>query len=453
MNNEAIADQLSMLSKLMDIHGDEPSKAKTYASAAFSIEKLPQKLSLLAPAKLFGLKGIGEGIGKDIIELREQGELKVLKEYIAKTPTGVLEMMNIKGIGPKKINVLWKELEIETLEDLEQACIENIVAAKKGFGEKTQQKIIDSIQFQKRAKGSYLYAQVHPFADTFTIKLQAEFKKYEVEITGAFKRQLEVIHKLEWVTTAPVDKLKAFLENNSFSIVSETCGELVADADNTIQLYFFIVRDEDFADTLVRTSSSEEFYASFQALKKKPVEVHNEEDLFKAAGVTFIPSFLRERPSIIDLAKEAGAFSNLIQTNEIKGLIHAHSDWSDGSNTLEEMARELIRLGFEYLVISDHSKAAYYASGLYENKIIDQHKYIDKLNKELAPFKIFKSIECDILGDGSLDYDAQTLESFDLVITSIHSNLDMDEEKAMKRLLGAISNPYTTILGHMTGRR
>jgi DNA polymerase (family 10) len=146
-------------------------------------------------------------------------------------------------------------------------------------------------------------------------------------------------------------------------------------------------------------------------------------------------------------------FSNVLQTNEVKGLIHAHSDWSDGGYSIEAMAEELISMGFEYLVISDHSKAAYYAGGLTEQRIKEQHRYVDELNRRFAPFRIFKSIECDILSDGALDYSNEVLSTFDLVIASIHSNLDMDKEKAMKRLIGAITNPYVTILGHMTGRR
>ena len=167
--------------------------------------------------------------------------------------------------------------------------------------------------------------------------------------------------------------------------------------------------------------------------------------------MSYIPPYLRESKTVLTKA-EAGNFEDIIQTGDIKGLIHSHSNWSDGSYTIEEMATELIELGFEYLVISDHSKAAYYANGLTEQRIREQHRYIDDLNQRFAPFKIFKSIECDILTDGSLDYENKILAGFDLVITSIHSNLDMDEEKAMKRLLGAITNPYTTILGHMTGR-
>ena len=177
--------------------------------------------------------------------------------------------------------------------------------------------------------------------------------------------------------------------------------------------------------------------------------VDEEEKIFTNASLPYIPSFLREKRNILS---NTGLVTDVVQTNSIRGLIHAHSTWSDGSYTIEAMATELIKLGFEYLVISDHSKAAFYANGLNEQRITEQHKYIDELNLKLAPFKIFKSIECDILNDGSLDYGNQVLSSFDLVITSIHSNLDMDQDKAMRRVMGAITNPYTTIMGHMTGR-
>jgi DNA polymerase (family 10) len=453
MDNSAIADQLSMLSKLMDIHGENAFKAKSYASAAFTIEKLPQNIAGLPPAKLFAIKGIGESVGKNIIELLENKEIKMLKEYISKTPAGVLEMMNIKGLGPKKINTLWKELAIDTIVELKKACEENRVAEKKGFGEKTQEKILASINFQQQNANAFLYAQVHSFADIFTERLKEKFENDTIEITGDYKRQLELVTRLEWVVTIAVDKLKNYLLKNDFEVIFESEDQLTVNAEETIQLHFYISNQQDFYNVLLETSCSHEFHAAWQALEKKPIKVTSEQSLFDARNLAYIPAYLREFPYAIKSAGKKNPFDHLIKTNEIKGLIHSHSNWSDGANTIEQMANELISLGFEYLVISDHSKAAYYAGGLNEAKIKEQHKYVDELNKNLAPFKIFKSIECDILSDGSLDYDEKTLASFDLVITSIHSNLDMTEEKAMKRLLGAITNPYTTILGHMTGRR
>jgi DNA polymerase (family 10) len=451
MDNYAIADQFSLLSKLMDIHGENSFKSKSYSSAAFTLEKLPQAIATMPKEKILSVRGIGESVGSKIIEVLETGELQQLKEYISKTPQGVLEMMNIKGLGPKKINIIWKELDIDSIEDLKLACEENIIAAKKGFGEKTQQKILESIAFQESNAGKYLYAKVEAFAEAFTAKLKEKFSTHLIEITGEFRRQLEVIESLDWVTTASSEALKKYLLNEHVELVADRDDMLIVNAENSLLLRFFITTEEKFYIKLFETSSSAEF---LEAWKNHSVTIDvykSEEAIFKAANINYIPPFLRERKEIIEKAKQ-NAFDDLVETNSIKGLVHSHSNWSDGAYTIEEMANELIKLGFEYLVISDHSKAAYYANGLTEQRIKEQHRYIDELNKKLAPFKIFKSIECDILNDGALDYENKILSSFDLVITSVHSNLDMDEEKAMKRLLGAITNPYTTILGHMTGR-
>jgi len=184
MDNYAIADQFSMLAKLMDIHGENSFKAKSYAVAAFTIEKLPQEIADLSADKIFSIRGIGESVGKKVVELIEAGELKSLKEYISKTPEGVLEMMNIKGLGPKKINTLWKEYGIDTIDDLKTACIENRIAEKKGFGEKTQEKILESIQYQQENEGKYLYAQVIDFTELFTEKIKTAFPSEQIEITG-----------------------------------------------------------------------------------------------------------------------------------------------------------------------------------------------------------------------------------------------------------------------------
>lgn len=451
MDNYAIADQFSLLAKLMDIHGENAFKSKSYASAAFTLEKLPQPVNELPQEQLFKIKGIGESVGTKIIEILQTGQLQQLQDYIRQTPAGVLEMMNIKGLGPKKINLLWKEMEIDTIEDLRTACEENRIAAAKGFGDKTQQNILQSIAFQQQNAGKYLYARVEAFAEAFTAQLRQKFEGQWLELTGDYRRQLEVIEHLDWVTTITSADLQAQLVSEQVQLVADRDGMLILSAENTLLLRFYITTEEEFASTLFTTSCSEEFLEAWkQAYGPAPVAT-DEKEIFAAAGIPFIPAYLRETTSILQKAASLNT-AELIQTSDIKGLIHSHSNWSDGAHTIEEMAEELIKLGFEYLVISDHSKAAYYANGLQEQRIREQHRYIDALNEKLAPFKIFKSIECDILNDGALDYENKILSSFDLVITSVHSNLDMDEEKAMKRLLGAITNPYTTIMGHMTGR-
>lgn len=209
------------------------------------------------------------------------------------------------------------------------------------------------------------------------------------------------------------------------------------------------------AHELFTTTGSGEFLQAFKSmfpeLKYDELETDNDRSVFEKAGIPYIHSCLRETSTIIEKAQQ-NKLPQLIQTSDIRSIIHSHSNWSDGTNSLEEMAQECIKRGYEYLVISDHSQTAAYANGLKEDRILAQHKQIDEHNKRLTPFKIFKSIESDILNDGSLDYPETILKSFDLVIASVHSNLKMTEEKAMSRLIKAIENPYTTILGHMTGR-
>lgn len=450
MDNYAIADQFSLLSKLMDIHGENSFKAKNYASAAFAIERLPQQLAGLPEEKIVGYKGIGDSTGKKIVELLATGELKVLQELIAKTPAGVLEIMNVKGLGPKKIHTLWKEMSIDAIDVLEEACRTNRIANTKGFGERTQQKILESIAFVRSSEGKFLYKQVEDFTLALQQKLEQKFSGEQITISGEFRRQLEIISRLDWVTTAGGEELKIFLVNEQISLIQESDEELVFSAEGLVNLHFHLATKTAYARRLLEGSCSGEFLLGWKHLSKTETAA-TEEELFKASGLPFIPSYLREEVSTLEQIKTKD-LSAIVETSSIKGLIHSHSTWSDGAYTIGQMAEELIRTGFEYLVISDHSKAAAYASGLSEEKIVQQHQHIDELNKKLAPFKIFKSIECDILGDGQLDYSNEVLSSFDLVITSIHSNLDMEEDKAMMRLLAAINNPHTTILGHMTGR-
>jgi DNA polymerase (family X) len=448
MDNYSIADQLSLLSKLMDIHGENEFKSKSYASAAFALEKLPQQVSGLAAEKIMAIKGIGQGVGAKVIEIINTGELEALKELLEKTPPGILEMMNIKGLGPKKIHVIWKDLHIDNINDLKNACVNNKLAPTKGFGEKTQTKILEAIHFKQQNAGSFMYVQVEAFAEALEIKLADKFKKEKIQVTGSFRRQLEVIEKLEWVSTISKKELIDFFEGEGFSIISESPEEINFLANGQLELKFYLADDDNFYKVLFHSTGSEAFVNAWEHKYADLKTYKNEEDIFKESSAPFVPACLREKPAVL----EAKEIPELVQVEDIKGLIHSHSTWSDGAHSIEEMTEELIVQGFEYLVISDHSKAAYYANGLDEKRIKEQHKEIDALNKQYAPFKIFKSIECDILSDGMMDFTNSILSTFDLVIASIHSNLDMPEEKAMKRLLGAVTNPYVTIMGHLTGR-
>ena len=454
MDNYQIADSFSLLAKLTDIHGENSFKAKSYATAAFTIEKLPLQLSETPHEKIFNIKGIGESTGKKIIELLDTGVLKALEDMIKKTPPGVMELLNIKGIGPKKIATIWKEMEIESVGELLYACKENRLKLYKGFGEKTQHTIIETIEFYLKSKGSFLFSQINLMAADVKSFFEKIFLTTKISFAGAYTRQLEIIHELQLV----IDDTANNIENKlsvvpDFELVEKNQHDLLYRVSVGLKIRLYSCNTIPFMQQVFFKNCSDEFGEAF-AQQYNSIDFstcENEEAVFNKAALNYIPACQRESVSIIEKARQ-NQLPPLLQASDIKGIIHSHSNWSDGSFTIEEMAKAAIEKGLEYLVISDHSKSAFYANGLQEERIKEQHIYIDELNRQLAPFKIFKSIESDILNDGNLDYSNAILSTFDLVIASIHSNLKMSEDKAMIRLINAIENPYTTILGHMTGR-
>ena len=405
--------------------------------------------------KIFTIKGIGESTGKKIIELIETGKLSALDDMISKTPQGVQEMLNIKGIGPKKISTIWKEMEIESIGELLYACQENRLKLYKGFGEKTQQNIIETIEFYLNNEGIYLYPQVEQVVPQVTAYLEKLFNAENVFLTGSFKRQSEIIEELEYVINSSNAEVKPKFETaNPPELLEENVSSLLYKLHNGLKLRLHTGIDELHKRVFLHTGSREfsgAFLEQFPDHDFNPGSDGDDLLVFSRANISYIPPCLRESATIIERAKKA-PLPELIRPGDIRGIIHSHSNWSDGSNTIEEMAYAAMKMGFEYLVISDHSKTAFYAQGLSEEKVAAQHQYVDELNVKLEGFKIVKGIESDILYDGNLDYSNSILGTFDLVIASVHSNLKMTEEKAMQRILAAIENPYTTILGHMTGR-
>ena len=455
MHNYEIAEQFTLLGKLMDIHGENAFKIKSYTNAAYTLDKLTEPVSEMSPDALLAIRGIGEAIGQKILQLIENKRLAILESYIEKTPIGILEMLKIKGLGPKKIITIWKELEIETVGELLYACQENRLINYKGFGAKTQQNIQESLEYYLQHQGSYLYQQVESLASNLQKILNEQFPTEEHIISGLFKRQMETIDFLDIVTTLQENKLIEWLKEKEFNVTKLDEFISCKGVDN-FEIRWHITSPENFHWTNFSLACSPDFLKKWveNPLFEKNFKFISEASIFEQLGISFIPSAQREDPAILSkyLLSNKKNLTPSIQAEDIRGIIHSHSTWSDGIHTIEQMAKAAKEAGYEYLVISDHSKSAFYANGLEIERIAAQHKEIDTLNKKLAPFVIFKSIESDILNDGSLDYPEEILESFDIVIASIHSNLKMTEEKAMMRLLNAINNPFTSILGHPTGR-
>ena len=453
IRNETIAKNFSLLSKLMEIHGENPFKTKSYANVVRTIDKYPTQLATMSTHEIAAIKGVGDAIAQKIVDQIATGHLPLLDKYLAETPAGVVAMLQISGLGAKKVQTIWKDLGIETLGELLYACDENRLRNYKGFGEKTQENIRQAIVFYQKSQGLFLYAQAAPIVQQTEVQLKAQFPGNSFFVCGKFREQQEIVDQIEWVTDVDMSPLMAFAGKNNWLEIENKDNTVRFSTPENMQILFRTFPKEQLALQLFLHTGSEEFKEAwktrFPASLALPLE--SEEQIFENAHTAPIPAYLRDYPTIIEKAQNKD-LPNVIQTRDIRGIIHSHSTWSDGANTIREMAGYVKENGMEYLVISDHSQSAFYANGLNAERLLHQHREIDQLNKELAPFHIFKSIESDILYNGDLDYPGEVLDTFDLVIASVHSILKMDEEKATQRVLAAVANPYTSILGHMTGR-
>lgn len=449
-DNDHIADVLRLTGRLMELHGENSFKANAYTNTAFRIDKFPEPVSEYVRKGIHGqIEGVGAGMKASLKEIVETGTLIQLEELLKQTPSGVLEMMEIKGIGPKKVAVIWKTLDITTPGELLYACIENRLSELKGFGQKTQESIRKAIEFKISNQGKLLYARARILLDPLLALLRKK-SGVRIEYTGSIRRACPTLDKAEFLAeTHDLQALLTLLQEMPELLQVRQEGEhrITAHTPEGFQVEVHLAPDQ-FEYHWLRTTAVE---THFQVLAERNISpASTETEIYIQAGLPFFPPELREGRD--ELSRYASGIPNLIEVKDIRGILHAHSTWSDGSHTLEKMAKAAKAQGYEYLGITDHSKAAFYASGLSEGRIEEQHKEIDRLNQELAPFKIFKGIESDILNDGSLDYEESVLQSFDFIVASVHSNLKMNEEKAMMRLMRAIENPYTTILGHPTGR-
>ncbi|MCX2483194.1 DNA polymerase/3'-5' exonuclease PolX [Pedobacter sp. MR2016-24] len=457
MENKTIARSLRLLSQLMELHKENPFKIKSVANAAFKVDKLPYAIYTKTFEEIEKIEGLGKSMSAKVWELLQTGSMADLENILAETPEGIVEMLGIKGIGPKKIVVIWKDLGIEHIGELYYACNENRLIEAKGFGLKTQEEIKKVIEFKMAAQGKFLYSQSELLANTLSAELLLWLSNIDpaaqLTVAGDYRRYCEIIEQLDFVAGV-----------NDMAIVTQQMATFTALQFEQKDENLFIAQSPFGLKIQLHLYPAVDFYLNLFKLTGNTVHVEevlklagegpfaDEQSIYQQAGLTYIEPELREGLNEIELSK-TNTLPKLITYQDLKGSLHNHSTWSDGVHTLEQMALYCKdELQLEYLGMCDHSKSAFYANGLNEQRIYAQHQEIDALNIKLAPFKIFKGIESDILNDGSLDYSDEILKTFDFVVASVHSNLRMDEEKATARLIKAIENPYTTILGHPTGR-
>lgn len=449
MVNKEIARQFNLLASLMELHGENAFKTKAYSSAYLVLRKWEVPMESMTPEQLDAMPGVGSSVVSKIKELVSSGKMEALEKLKAITPEGIQQLLSIKGLGPKKVKTIWEALKIESPAELLYACTENRLIKLPGFGLKTQEDLKQKIAYYLDSQDRYLYGHIEEELAAFRQLFEKHFINHALYWIGEFATRTPVIRKIECLVTPVMDREQLATLPGVTLLESADASDILIEYEERLKIHLKTCLPEQL-ETFWLTSTMtpglfEKIDSSigFQITDSSILSIPN-------GPYAGLPAELFDRQGIEDMAN--AYWSDLITESDIRGIVHNHSTYSDGINTLMEMSLHVRDLGYEYFAICDHSRSAFYANGLSAERVLEQMEEIDAINRELAPFKVFKGIESDILGDGSLDYEADLLARFDLVVASVHSNLRMDEAKAMSRLITAIENPYTDILGHPTGR-
>jgi len=467
--SKSIIEILKEIGTLLEIKGENPFKTNAYFNAAKTLSVTENLDDIIKTKRLKQIKGIGEALSQKIEEYSETGRIAYYEELKKEIPPSLIELTAIPNLGPKKIKILYDELRITNAGELEYACKENRLVTLSGFGEKTQKKILKGIEFIKMHKGEFLYGDIFGISEVIRDRFKTIVKQEFVEICGSIRRKREVVKNVD-ILVCGEDRERL----SSFFVSMPEIEEVTLKGDTKISCRLItgieadlrMVSEAEFPFALLYFTGSKEHNIRLRDISKKkgwnlneyglfdgdnPIYLHSEEEIYRALNLSYIPPELREDMGEIEAAEE-GMLPDLVMLDDIKGVFHIHTEFSDGMDSVEKMAYAAREMGFSYIGVSDHSKSAYYAGGLKVDDIYRQWEIIDELNESNKNFHIFKGIESDILPDGSLDYDEKILEGFDFVIASIHSNFNLKKDDQMKRILKAIENPYTNMLGHPTGR-
>src|SRR6266699_1847074 len=482
MDKNQVANLLDEIATLLELkEGSSPFEVRAYQNAARAVNALDGDIEqMVREGKLKGVPGLGPTIIKRIEEAVETGHIAFYDELASTTPPVKLEMVRIQGMGPKKSNAIYSQLHVTSMADLVKAIEENKVAALPGFGKKTQDKILQGLAFLQQHAGRFLYPVAEKEAGRIQNVLAAMPEIVRLQVAGSLRRRRETIGDIDMV--ASVDDsagdearrkiMDVFTSQPSVQAITgkgQTKSSVVLRSDMNMDLR--LVNDSQFPYTLHHFTGSKEHHISLRrrALSmgmtindyglfrgKEPhlelIPCKDEADIYAALGMAYIEPELREDTGEIEAAIH-GTLPTLVHVSDLRGVLHAHSTWSDGQNTIREMVEACIARGYAYLGLTDHSKLAAYAGGLNEDALRRQGEEIDRLNKEFAGrIHILKGTECDILRDGALDFSDETLASLDFVVASIHSLFNLSQEEQTQRMLRAISNPYVDIIGHPTGR-
>ncbi len=481
MDKDKVAEILLEIGVLLELQGENPFKTRAYQNAARTLQNLNEPLAkLVAEERLGEIKGIGDALNQKITELVTTGKLEYYEKLKAATPPGLLEMLEIQGLGPKKIQVLQKKLGIESIAQLEAAAKAGKIAVLDGFGEKTQANILEGIERKRMYASKSLLSAALAVAEPLLESLREHPAVVRCSTAGSLRRFKETIGDVDLLASSkkPTEVIEYFVEQPEVIKVTAK-GDTKASVilEGGIQCDLRVVSDAEFPFALMYFTGSKEHnivmrqraierglrlneYGLFKSKEetrdpKLLVKCKTEEEVYEKLDLAYVPPEMREDNGEFALA-EKNELPRLIEWTDLKGALHNHSAWSDGRNTLEEIAAYSIELGLSYWAITDHSKQAVQANGLTPARVREQLVAIEKVNKKLAAdgaeFRLLTGSEVDILPDGRLDFEDDLLAELDVVVASVHGSFSMSQADMTKRIIRAVNNPHVKILGHLTGR-
>ena len=481
MNKDQVSEVLIEISVLLELKGENPFKARAYTNAARALDTLAEPLEkLIGENRLGELKGIGEALQKKIIELVTTGKLPYYDELKASVPAGLFSLLQIPGLGPKKVKALYDKLQISSIEQLEAACKDCKVAALDGFGEKTQSNILEGIQFRRNYAARHLLCDAVVAAEPILESLRVHPDVIRCSTAGSVRRNKEIIGDIDFLASttksgAVLDFFAQHPEVVNVSAKGDTKASVILNGG--IQADLRVVSDAEFPFALAYFTGSKEHniimrqraiqrglrlneYGLFRSKEETRdpsllVPCRTEEEIYQALDLSYIPPELREDQGEFQAA-EKGEIPRLLEWTELRGSLHNHSNWSDGRNTLEQIAEYMEGLGLSYWAITDHSRSSVQANGLQPERVHAQLAEVNKLNHRLetegSTFRLLTGSEVDILIDGKLDFEDGLLAQLDVVIASLHQGSSQNEAEMTRRLIRAAENRYVHILGHLTGR-
>ncbi|MBW2066627.1 MAG: DNA polymerase/3'-5' exonuclease PolX [Deltaproteobacteria bacterium] len=470
MTNQEIAEILDHISKILSIKGENPFKVRAYSKAAQIIGSLPYQLSSVGDkGRIMELPGIGEGIAKKVTELLETGKLKYYEDLKKSDYAPLTEFLDIPGMGPKHARLVYDELGIDNLQDLKKAAEQGKLRSLRGLGQRVEMNILQGIQQLQKYKERHPLAFIYPRAQEILEHLRGVKEIERITLAGSLRRMRETIADVDILasSTQPERVMEPFVAlPQAKRVISKGKTKSSILTRDGFQVDLRVVQPESYGAACHYFTGSKAHNIRIRSLglkkglkineygvfkNEKRIAGRREEEIFGAVQLPYIPPELREDRGEIEAALE-GRLPALVEMEDIKGDLHVHSNWSDGNSTIEEMAEAAVKRGYEYIAICDHSQSLGIARGLTEDRLAEQLKEIENLNKRLRKFKVLSGIEVDVKADGGLDMDKGILRQLDIVVAAVHSKFNLSAKEMTKRLVRAIENPLVHIIAHPTGR-